>query len=260
MSVRLAASSRPGAIASRHDYTHQHQNPVKAVAESSRVSPLHNRLSSVAIRSGSFFVPVAVENGPRPCKCLTGSRCGLESDLNGDCVAQSRRRLWRAQASQSGTALRPEVETVGFNDGSATRFAPLINGCWTLAGGHGRVVESEIIHVMEMYARSGLTSFDTADIYGPSESILGAFREQWMNNKQENDGLRDVQARHRAYFTFSMLYRYNSIARQFRRKYANRDTVNSKLIHVLPSRTIACNGFLFYLIVWSCGELNSILL
>lgn len=85
------------------------------------------------------------------------------------------------------------METVGFNDGSATRFAPLINGCWTLAGGHGRVVESEIIHVMEMYARSGLTSFDTADIYGPSESILGAFREQWMNNKQENDGLRDVQ-------------------------------------------------------------------
>lgn len=104
------------------------------------------------------------------------------------------RSNWRAQAS-SGTAQSETigVETVGFNDGSATRFSPLINGCWTLAGGHGRIDEGEILQVMELYARSGLTSFDTADIYGPSESVLGAFREQWLKAKEQNDGLRDVQ-------------------------------------------------------------------
>lgn len=77
---------------------------------------------------------------------------------------------------------------VGFNDGSVIWFVLLINGCWILVGGYGCVVESEIIYVMEMYVWSGLMSFDIVDIYGLSESIFGVFWEQWMNNKQENDG------------------------------------------------------------------------
>jgi hypothetical protein len=79
---------------------------------------------------------------------------------------------------------RDEVARVKFNDGSATQFAPLVNGCWTLAGGHGRVVEGDIVEVMELYAQSGLTTFDTADIYGPSERILGAFRERWEDRER----------------------------------------------------------------------------
>lgn len=30
---------------------------------------------------------------------------------------------------------------------------------------------------------AGLTTFDTADIYGPSESILGQFRQTWEGRK-----------------------------------------------------------------------------
>ena len=29
------------------------------------------------------------------------------------------------------------------------------------------------------YARAGFTAFDTADIYGPSEGLLGEFRARW---------------------------------------------------------------------------------
>lgn len=82
---------------------------------------------------------------------------------------------------------------MSFNDGSTTKFAPILNGCWTLAGGHGRVVESEILDVMEVYARNGLTSFDTADIYGPSERILGVFRERWEEKKMKKEEDGDVQ-------------------------------------------------------------------
>ena len=36
-----------------------------------------------------------------------------------------------------------------------------------------------MLEVMEEHALAGLTTFDTADIYGPSEQVLGAFREAW---------------------------------------------------------------------------------
>ena len=77
------------------------------------------------------------------------------------------------------------VPRPGFNDGSDTRFAPLLNGMWTLAGGHGEFDVQEIMEVMKKYARSGYTTFDTADIYGPSEKILGEFYEQWRMQEEK---------------------------------------------------------------------------
>jgi hypothetical protein len=81
-----------------------------------------------------------------------------------------------------------EVARVKFNDGSPISFAPILNGCWTLAGGHGVISEPRILETMELYAAHGLTTFDTADIYGPSEAILGKFREQWENRKRNQSG------------------------------------------------------------------------
>lgn len=164
MAVRLVAASRP-VLPLCHDCTqYRHETSARAMHAVSHA------------RAGGMGVQAVVREG--------------EAHGRGRSVV-----AWRAQAA-SGTQSRPAVETVGFNDGSSTRFAPLINGCWTLAGGHGRILESEIVQVMDMYARSGLTSFDTADIYGPSESILGGFREKWLQEKQQNDGSRDVQAWH----------------------------------------------------------------
>ena len=191
MAVRLLAAARPG-LPSRHDGTQVRCE--RAAMASNAVANV--RMNSFSL-SGVFVRSVSIGGGDRSrnCECGKGRR-SVASVREGKDEARGRGRsgfAWRAQAT-SGTQSKPAMDTVGFNDGSSTRFAPLINGCWTLAGGHGRIVESEIVQVMEMYARSGLTSFDTADIYGPSESILGAFREQWLRKKEQDDSLRDVQA------------------------------------------------------------------
>ncbi|MEW5299637.1 MAG: hypothetical protein WDW36_002631 [Sanguina aurantia] len=60
-------------------------------------------------------------------------------------------------------------------------FAPIINGCWTLAGGHGREVFNGIDGKLRAHATAGFTSFDTADIYGSSEQILGQFAKTWAD-------------------------------------------------------------------------------
>lgn len=66
---------------------------------------------------------------------------------------------------------------------AATTFSPILNGCWTLAGGHGRIDPAQFVNVACEHMSAGLTTFDTADIYGPSESILGQFRQTWEGKK-----------------------------------------------------------------------------
>jgi aryl-alcohol dehydrogenase-like predicted oxidoreductase len=50
-----------------------------------------------------------------------------------------------------------------------------IQGYWQLAGGHGSYTESEAIENMRAHFSAGITTLDTADIYGPSELIVGKF-------------------------------------------------------------------------------------
>lgn len=52
-------------------------------------------------------------------------------------------------------------------------------GCWQFAGGHGREVFTDLEAKLAAHAEAGLTTFDTADIYGPSEEILGQFAAAW---------------------------------------------------------------------------------
>jgi aryl-alcohol dehydrogenase-like predicted oxidoreductase len=60
-------------------------------------------------------------------------------------------------------------------------IAPLINGCWQLAGGHGREVFDGLDDTLESVAKAGYTTFDSADIYGPSERLLGQFEAAWTS-------------------------------------------------------------------------------
>lgn len=71
-----------------------------------------------------------------------------------------------------------ERATLG-TDANAVSFAPVVNGCWQLAGGHGREVFDGIMEKLAAHASAGFTTFDTADIYGPSEGILGEFQFSW---------------------------------------------------------------------------------
>jgi aryl-alcohol dehydrogenase-like predicted oxidoreductase len=50
-----------------------------------------------------------------------------------------------------------------------------IQGYWQLAGGHGRYKEGDAVANMDAHLKAGITNLDTADIYGPSEIIMGKF-------------------------------------------------------------------------------------
>lgn len=50
-----------------------------------------------------------------------------------------------------------------------------IQGYWQLAGGHGPYKEEDAVANMKDHFAAGITTLDTADIYGPSELIVGQF-------------------------------------------------------------------------------------
>ena len=68
-----------------------------------------------------------------------------------------------AQAADSTT-----VPTVKLGK-SNLEVSRTIQGQWQLAGGHGRIVESDALANMEAHYNAGITTLDTADIYGVSE-------------------------------------------------------------------------------------------
>ncbi|GFR43715.1 hypothetical protein Agub_g4826, partial [Astrephomene gubernaculifera] len=87
----------------------------------------------------------------------------------------ARRRATRpvrvlAQSTESTAALLNSHRGSFASDPSYT-FAPIINGCWQLAGGHGREVFDDIQSKLAAHVAAGYTTFDTADIYGPSEAV-----------------------------------------------------------------------------------------
>lgn len=57
----------------------------------------------------------------------------------------------------------------------------MIKGNWQLSGGHkgtssdDRTAGSKAVADFEAFVQSGITTFDTADIYGPSEKLIGEY-------------------------------------------------------------------------------------
>lgn len=66
------------------------------------------------------------------------------------------------------------VPTVRLGSGSL-EVSRTIQGYWQLAGGHGKYRESDAIANMKAHFKAGISTLDTADIYGPSEIIMGKF-------------------------------------------------------------------------------------
>lgn len=54
-------------------------------------------------------------------------------------------------------------------------ISQLIQGHWQLAGGHGRITPDAALRNMRKHFDAGVTTLDTADIYGASELIVGQF-------------------------------------------------------------------------------------
>src|SRR5919198_4379777 len=86
------------------------------------------------------------------------------------------------------------------NEGSYYQLAPdlticrVVNGMWQVAGGHGYIDHELAIEDMIRYHDAGFTSWDLADIYGPAEDFIGAFRHKLLALKEKEEELNRVQA------------------------------------------------------------------
>ena len=65
----------------------------------------------------------------------------------------------------------------------------ILNGMWQVAGGHGPIDPKVAVEEMVKYHNRGFTTWDLADIYGPAEDFIGAFRNRLPEQKRQ-----DVQA------------------------------------------------------------------
>jgi hypothetical protein len=80
--------------------------------------------------------------------------------------------LWLPPPAVAADSAPVTVPTVRLGSLQVSRT---IQGYWQLAGGHGRYKEADAIDNMKAHLAAGITTLDTADIYGPSELIVGRF-------------------------------------------------------------------------------------
>lgn len=55
-------------------------------------------------------------------------------------------------------------------------YPRIVIGCWQLL--ERKHDQSQAVATLQSYVKAGFTAFDTADIYGPSEEILGKLRRE----------------------------------------------------------------------------------
>ena len=75
------------------------------------------------------------------------------------------------------------IETMELSPG--LEICRIINGMWQVAGGHGVIDYDDAISEMIKYHNAGFTTWDMADIYGPSETFFGEFRKRLTENNLE---------------------------------------------------------------------------
>ncbi|GKY99165.1 hypothetical protein MPSEU_000872000 [Mayamaea pseudoterrestris] len=95
------------------------------------------------------------------------------------CVAARQTPLLMRAAT---TATTTKIPTVSLGK-SKLQLSRSIQGYWQLAGGHGKYRKSDATANMVAHYDAGFTSLDTADIYGPSERIVGNFVGMQLQQK-----------------------------------------------------------------------------
>jgi len=80
--------------------------------------------------------------------------------------------------------VRGGVTGVASSRGSTEIFVPpVIIGAWQLLERNND--EERAVDLLMEYAKQGFTTFDTADIYGASQQIIGKFRKRWAEYSRE---------------------------------------------------------------------------
>lgn len=89
-------------------------------------------------------------------------------------------------ASSSSAAL-PSVQLA-----PGLEISRVIKGCWQLSGGHRGDKNSDrtggrgAIEDFRSFIEAGINTFDTADIYGPSEKLIGNFLSTCSPEEKQN--------------------------------------------------------------------------
>lgn len=68
-------------------------------------------------------------------------------------------------------------------------ISKVIKGCWQLGGGHrggrnDRTSGQAAVEDIHTFVQNGITTLDTADIYGPSEKIIGSYRKEFPSESR----------------------------------------------------------------------------
>ena len=66
------------------------------------------------------------------------------------------------------------------------KICRILNGMWQVAGGHGSIDPQVALEEMVKYHYAGFATWDLADIYGPAEDFIGAFRHKLPEQEQRN--------------------------------------------------------------------------
>ena len=69
----------------------------------------------------------------------------------------------------------------------------MLNGMWQVSGAHGPIDPQRAVERMLEHHRSGLTTWDLADHYGPAEDFIRAFRSR-LASDYGSEALENVQA------------------------------------------------------------------
>lgn len=97
----------------------------------------------------------------------------MTTTASGLALPRSARAAQESTAEASTSKLAP-VPTVRLGR-SSLEVSKTIQGHWQLSGGHGKIREPDALANMDAHFKAGITTLDTADIYGPSELIVGKY-------------------------------------------------------------------------------------
>jgi diketogulonate reductase-like aldo/keto reductase len=114
-------------------------------------------------------------------KATTAAISSATSVISGKQSASAMSIEAETKNKESATILSSTVPMVRLGNGSLN-VSRTIQGYWQLAGGHGKYRENDAIQNMIEHYKLGINTLDTADIYGPSEIIIGKFIGQTMNS------------------------------------------------------------------------------
>lgn len=128
-------------------------------------------------------------------KLSLGANCQYggvtEGDQTGQCLTRRRALLSGVSAAplmsvgRYSNAWSPEMKIPKVPLNENVSISRVIKGCWQLSGGHrgdsstDRTYGADAVYDFKKFVDGGITTFDTADIYGPSQELIGQFIEKF---------------------------------------------------------------------------------